>query len=755
MKQRKRMIKKIMWMFVLMFLAAGISQRETNVVYAAEEISVIGEKIDCITAEEDVDAGISYGSASAHKVSVKKGNYVKWIDRLNIPDYGKKLYDKLVEGADNDGKSDILIDGNTSKLKVTTLTCSKKELDDVIDDVAEVIYAVGHAFEQDHPEVFWLSGTYNCYYQYKDMGNNYEVTYYLRLKHTYKGTTVDIRGKGYQSESKVKAAIKERDQIVKKIMDGIPKKADVVEKLRYFNEYLVLNNQYCTGDLGQRTSHISITALKGAEGEKGPVCESYAKAFKVLCDEAGIPCVIVDGADHEWNYVKVDGKWYAVDVTWNDPTGGGKDGAVSGSENENYFLVGADTKLYSNSAETFIQMHPNECEFQKLNINSGPSLNKTAYPVSAIEKVELNAKEIFYGDNVAPTVTVTTKKLAKGRVTYQWYNAEGTKLKDYTGKMLLLYPKYNVDAKAGKYYCEISYNGVVQKKVDVVVKPKVVTPAVYDLIQKTYDGSKEWSVTSGQPLLQGDFFRGDDVYFDTTKLVCTFEDANAGKDKKLQISNIVLAGKDASNYTLSAKQITGTADIKPVEILPTIDEVQVTLENSKLIYNGEFQTIKISKVIVNGQELPATAYTLENASKKDADSYIANLVFQGNYEGEYQCFYEIQPIKIEGVDVQVILENPVLEFNGKIQGAEISKVLVNGTEVSSECYVLKNDRHLIGGEYTANLHFSNNYEGAAQYEYEIIYTQEQMNLIYAVAAGFAGICVLFIFLKIKKRKIKK
>lgn len=754
MKQRKRAIRRTVWMFVVMFLAAGILQGETKVAYAAEEISVIGEKIDSITDEENQDGGISYGSASAHKVSIKKGNYVKWIDRLSVPDYGKKLYDKLVEGADNDGKSDILIDGKTERVKVTTLTCSKKELDDVLDDVADVIYAVTYAFKQDHPEVFWLTNHTYCYYQYEEVGNSYKVTYYLRLNDTIKGSTIDIREKGYQSASKVQAAIKERNQIVKNIIDGIPKKADVVEKLRYFNEYLVLNNQYCTGDTDQRAVHVSITALKGTTGKEGPVCEAYAKAFKVLCDEVEIPCVIVEGANHEWNYVKVDGEWYAVDVTWNDPINEGEEGAVSGLENENYFLVGANTKQLSEK-ETFIQTHPNECEYNNLNINNGPSLNKTAYPVSAIEKVELNAKEIFYGDNVTPTVTVTTKKLAKGRVSYQWYKSDGTKLKDHISRELWLYPIYNVDVKAGKYYCEVSYNDVVQKKVDVVVKPKVITPEIYGLLQKTYDGLKELSVTSEQSLLQGGFFRGDDVYFDTTKLICTFEDANAGNDKKLQISNIMLAGKDASNYTLSAEKITGTANIKPVEIQPTVDEIQVTLENSELIYNGEFQTIKISKIIVNGQELPATAYTLENASKKDADIYMANLVFQGNYEGNYQCFYEIQPLKIDSADVQVILENPILEFNGKIQGAEISKILVNGTEVSSECYVLKNNKHLIGGEYTANLYFSNNYEGAAQYEYEIIYTQEQMKLGYVVLAGFAGICVLFIFLKIKKRKIKK
>ena len=67
-----------------------------------------------------------------------------------------------------------------------------------------------------------------------------------------------------------------------------------------------------------------------------------------MCDAVGINCVLVDGyaassADktpeaHMWNYVQIGENWYAVDVTWNDPAVSGREGAVSGYENENYFL---------------------------------------------------------------------------------------------------------------------------------------------------------------------------------------------------------------------------------------------------------------------------------------------------------------------------------------------------------------------------------------------------------------------------------
>lgn len=58
------------------------------------------------------------------------------------------------------------------------------------------------------------------------------------------------------------------------------------------------------------------------------VCEGYSKALMLLCDRVGIPCLPVigqglneDGSTqvHIWNKVMLDGKWYASDITWDDP----------------------------------------------------------------------------------------------------------------------------------------------------------------------------------------------------------------------------------------------------------------------------------------------------------------------------------------------------------------------------------------------------------------------------------------------------
>jgi transglutaminase-like putative cysteine protease len=53
------------------------------------------------------------------------------------------------------------------------------------------------------------------------------------------------------------------------------------------------------------------------------VCASYAYAFNAHANAAGVETTVVlgnvlAGGRHSWNKVKIDGKWLAVDPTWND-----------------------------------------------------------------------------------------------------------------------------------------------------------------------------------------------------------------------------------------------------------------------------------------------------------------------------------------------------------------------------------------------------------------------------------------------------
>ena len=64
----------------------------------------------------------------------------------------------------------------------------------------------------------------------------------------------------------------------------------------------------------------------GALFEHSAVCDGFSRTVKMICDDIGLNCYIVIGdvigaGGHAWNLVEIDGKWYHLDVTWNDGCG--------------------------------------------------------------------------------------------------------------------------------------------------------------------------------------------------------------------------------------------------------------------------------------------------------------------------------------------------------------------------------------------------------------------------------------------------
>lgn len=98
-----------------------------------------------------------------------------------------------------------------------------------------------------------------------------------------------------------------------------------VYKIKAVHDFLVKNTSY---DNAYYTKADSHDHLENILVEQRAVCQGYSVAFYVFMKELGIPCSIMTGVansgkgavEHAWNAVKVDGSWYFVDVTWDDPT---------------------------------------------------------------------------------------------------------------------------------------------------------------------------------------------------------------------------------------------------------------------------------------------------------------------------------------------------------------------------------------------------------------------------------------------------
>lgn len=88
------------------------------------------------------------------------------------------------------------------------------------------------------------------------------------------------------------------------------------EKAVFINDYIATNCKY---DISLKKPHSQDAY--GALVNRTAVCQGYAMAFMDLMDRLSVPCEYVSSRtmNHGWNMVKIKGKWYHVDVTWNDP----------------------------------------------------------------------------------------------------------------------------------------------------------------------------------------------------------------------------------------------------------------------------------------------------------------------------------------------------------------------------------------------------------------------------------------------------
>lgn len=95
------------------------------------------------------------------------------------------------------------------------------------------------------------------------------------------------------------------------------------DKVKAINDYMILNVSYDMENYKKHTIPASSYTALGAMEKNIAVCAGYAKMFRALAIAAGLECTYITGDTpygyHAWNQVKVDGKWYNIDVTWNDP----------------------------------------------------------------------------------------------------------------------------------------------------------------------------------------------------------------------------------------------------------------------------------------------------------------------------------------------------------------------------------------------------------------------------------------------------
>lgn len=165
---------------------------------------------------------------------------------------------------------------------------------------SDEIEMVMDAYRRDYAHHFWLGNTYQIV---SSSGSAESIlpTYIIT------GTALDAAKEAFEQ----KAA---------QILSGLTGEMGEYEKELYLHDQLAKTVIYAEAD----HAHNAYGAL--VEGTA--VCEGYAEALQYLLQRAGIQSFIAIGASinpstgtsesHAWNYVRIGGKYYHTDLTWDD-----------------------------------------------------------------------------------------------------------------------------------------------------------------------------------------------------------------------------------------------------------------------------------------------------------------------------------------------------------------------------------------------------------------------------------------------------
>lgn len=254
-------------------------------------------EVEQFSAEEAADAEITSAELNNALTSNKSGS--SYFDIISVTRYGRaklakmsrstvylKIYDRLLEMAENFTAGKVSLPTNQ---KITH-------------DEAWLVTA---AFYSDYPELFWARPSF----------------WYNKNTMLCSEIQLNYNSHAYNLNTELPLFL----ETAETILAGMPTGSDY-EKELYLHDALIKKVTYTYSKLEEQNGYTTLVEGKG-------VCAGYAFALQYLLMRAGIQSYYVvgyAGENHAWNLAKIDGEWYYVDATWDDPlTGSGSDSAYS------------------------------------------------------------------------------------------------------------------------------------------------------------------------------------------------------------------------------------------------------------------------------------------------------------------------------------------------------------------------------------------------------------------------------------------
>ncbi len=162
-----------------------------------------------------------------------------------------------------------------------------------------------------------LNGSVSQYSVLEKSRHGLKVRFFYEISDNYYVYQKYVNGTGIPSDRP--AAMKLYEQVNVIIPRIISPNMTDYEKELAIHDYIVTNCEYGYVDYSNDYAYRAYGVL--VQGKA--VCNGYAEAMALLLNCVGIENEIMtgwaNGELHAWNRVKLDGKWYQVDSTWDDP----------------------------------------------------------------------------------------------------------------------------------------------------------------------------------------------------------------------------------------------------------------------------------------------------------------------------------------------------------------------------------------------------------------------------------------------------
>lgn len=127
---------------------------------------------------------------------------------------------------------------------------------------------------------------------------------------------VKVSLKKNYSDKEISEINKEIDNIYSTLVSTDASKFDNILKI---HDYIIEKATYDSARVNDKIYDYSSDTAYGPLIENFAICSGYTDAMKLFLDRMNIRNYKVFAGEHIWNAVELDGKWYHLDLTWDDP----------------------------------------------------------------------------------------------------------------------------------------------------------------------------------------------------------------------------------------------------------------------------------------------------------------------------------------------------------------------------------------------------------------------------------------------------